>query len=644
MALPGNLIVQKLSFQLARRTESGTAAFEDVYNTYDFALGGIPFLSGASVNDPLFRRSAEFKKTQIDQSTEPGEQSLTGWWLRSQSSFHGGQGLKFSDVALDDSAPFRYEDSEGVDVWTLGQASLLKDTASMLANPDLANPVYIVGARVGVADVIVYGNGLNSGMCQDGGPNYTFTYDIAPTQPFQSITTEGAVVYLASGDGIWKAILPASPGTVVATKLWTYAGATNVTIRWVKGRLLGGVDTKLYELVPGGGAPPYALPATAVYTSLVPGWRWTAIAAGPDAIYAGGYAGNRGTLFKLSIDTAGALPVLTGGNDVAQLPTGEWPLSLCAYLGTFLVIGTNRGLRVGEIDQRFGVITYGPLIVSTNAVYDMTARDRYIYAGYTAGFSDGKSGLLRVDLSLKLNNGQYPNAKDLKTTSSGVVRSVALLGNSDRVVMGVDGSAIYHEHSTNLVSQGYLKTARIRYNTLWPKLFKRLNIRGVITGTIGVATIDSSGTEVAISNVDANTDQSMDIAINYPERPQDFLQLKLYLNRKTVSIGPTLRGYQVKALPGGPRAHQYVIPFLCLDYETDPKGSTVGYPGFGLERLEAVEALEAAGDVVLFEDLGSNRQVLVVIDQIEFKQVVPEGYHDQRWGGVLTVSLRTVTT
>lgn len=643
MALPANLITQKLSFQLGHRLAGVTSAFDDVYNAYDFALGGVPFMSGASGDSPLFRRSAEFKKTQIDQSSEPGEQTLAGWWLRSQSSFHGGSALKFSDVALDDSAPFRYDDSEGVDVWTLGQATLLKDTTRILTAPDMANPVLVVGARVGTADVVVWGNGLNSGMAQDGGPNYTFTYDIAPGQAFQSITSEGANVYLASKDGIWRVTLPASPGTVVATKLWAVSG-TNVVVSWVKGRLMGGVDTKMYELVPPVGATPYTLPATAVYASLVPSWRWTSITSGPDAIYISGYAGSAGTILKLALDTTGALPVLTGGNDVAQLPTGEVPLVLKGYLGTFLVIGTNRGVRVGEINQTYGYITYGPLIPTQNPVWDLATRDRFIYASYSTGFSDGTSGVLRIDLSFKFSNGLYPYAKDLKVSNTGAVRSITLVGNSDRVAIGVDTSGVWTEHATNLVAQGYIKTARIRYNTLWPKIYKRLNVRGAITGTIGVSSIDSSGTEVAISNVSSASDLSADIAINYPERPQEFIAMKFYLNRQSATVGPLFRGYQVKALPGGPRAHQFVLPLMCYDYESDGNGARCGYPMFGLERLEAIELLESAGDVILLEDLNSNRQVLVVIDQVEFRQVAPEGFSDEHWGGVLTVSLRTVTT
>ncbi len=58
---------------------------------------------------------------------QSGEQSLTGWWFRSQSSFHLGQGIKYFEPAQDESLRFQYKESKGVDVWTKGQATLIYD-------------------------------------------------------------------------------------------------------------------------------------------------------------------------------------------------------------------------------------------------------------------------------------------------------------------------------------------------------------------------------------------------------------------------------------------------------------------------------------------------------------------------------------
>jgi hypothetical protein len=97
---------------------------------YDVAINGQPFFIAASDDNPYRRVTAQYRKQQIDQSREPGEQTLTGWWLRSQSSFHYGQGIKFFEPIQDESLRFQYTESKGIDVWTKGQATLLKSVDS----------------------------------------------------------------------------------------------------------------------------------------------------------------------------------------------------------------------------------------------------------------------------------------------------------------------------------------------------------------------------------------------------------------------------------------------------------------------------------------------------------------------------------
>ena len=97
---------------------------------YDIAIAGLPFFISPLDDSPYRRVTAQYRKQQIDQSREPGEQTLTGWWLRSQSSFHYGQGIKFFEPIQDESLRFQYTESKGLDVWTRGQATLLKSVAS----------------------------------------------------------------------------------------------------------------------------------------------------------------------------------------------------------------------------------------------------------------------------------------------------------------------------------------------------------------------------------------------------------------------------------------------------------------------------------------------------------------------------------
>ena len=95
---------------------------------YDISIASQPFFLLNDDMTPYRRVTAQYRKQQIDQSREPGEQTLTGWWLRSQSSFHLGQGITFFEPAQDESLRFQYKYSKGCDVWTKGQVTLLPDT------------------------------------------------------------------------------------------------------------------------------------------------------------------------------------------------------------------------------------------------------------------------------------------------------------------------------------------------------------------------------------------------------------------------------------------------------------------------------------------------------------------------------------
>jgi len=106
---------------------AGSTTYTPTGYAYDIAIAGLPFFISPLDESPYRRVTAQYRKQQIDQSREPGEQTLTGWWLRSQSSFHYGQGIKFFEPIQDESLRFQYTSSKGVDVWTRGQATLLKD-------------------------------------------------------------------------------------------------------------------------------------------------------------------------------------------------------------------------------------------------------------------------------------------------------------------------------------------------------------------------------------------------------------------------------------------------------------------------------------------------------------------------------------
>jgi hypothetical protein len=124
----GDDITEGLVYTLSN--PAGSTNYSATGEAYDVAIAGLPFFLLNSDDSPYRRVTAQYRKQQIDQSREPGEQTLTGWWLRSQSSFHYGQGIKFFEPIQDESLRFQYTESKGIDVWTKGQATLLKSCNS----------------------------------------------------------------------------------------------------------------------------------------------------------------------------------------------------------------------------------------------------------------------------------------------------------------------------------------------------------------------------------------------------------------------------------------------------------------------------------------------------------------------------------
>jgi hypothetical protein len=124
----GDDITEGIPYTLSN--PAGATNYSATGEAYDIAIAGLPFFLLNSDEAPYRRVTAQYRKQQIDQSREPGEQTLTGWWLRSQSSFHYGQGIKFFEPIQDESLRFQYTESKGVNVWTKGQATLLKSCVS----------------------------------------------------------------------------------------------------------------------------------------------------------------------------------------------------------------------------------------------------------------------------------------------------------------------------------------------------------------------------------------------------------------------------------------------------------------------------------------------------------------------------------
>ena len=623
---------------------SSSSIWQNTNESYDVAVGGLPFFYAINDERPYIRQTAPFRKEQSDIGAEPGEQSLTGFWLRSQSSFHNGTGIKFYDPSAGEAVNYRFADSDNVDVWTKGQVTLLKETANMSG---VTSGIYKLISGVSTSTDVVVGYIPGSTTIKSFQADGTVVTTYAPTNLGNildgAVCTDGTRLFVADNDHIYVGPLNA------ASSGWTeyYVTGTRATLAWVKQRLVGAVENKVYELTGATGSA-LSLPATPLYTHPNTAWIWSSISEGGSAIYAAGYAGGNSAIYKFVLSTAtGSMPTLTSGIVAAQLPIGEIVYKIESYLG-YLMIGTNKGMRVATISDTTGDLSYGPLIFEdTNGVRDFAFRDRFVWA---AGSIGGYAGLYRIDLGTEIETLRFAYAKDAYLSSAtGYATSVDFIGNTDQIAFTTSGSnGIAVQSTTVLASSGSITTGKIRFSTLEPKNFKRLIGRGTFTSgefTLSSIATETTGVETQYNHITYNLGvEGVEVTTSQPEVAQEFLAYKFTFDRDTTTTtaGPIFKGYQVKATIATPRNRVIKFPVYCFDVETDRFNTVVGFEGRAFERIQLLEEIEKTGDVLTWQDLTTGESRQAVIEQVTFTRMTPPDKRFDGFGGVIEIIVRTV--
>jgi hypothetical protein len=623
---------------------STTNTWQNTDVAYDVAVGGLPFIYAINDSRPYIRQTAPFRKDQFDNGQEPGEQSLTGWWIRSQMSFHSGTGIKFFDPATtDEIGHYRFADSKGVDVWTKGQVTLLKQTLNMTGVTTGTYKLLSIvdGSTNKILGWTPAGTTINNYTASGTAVEYTHVTGIA--QPLDTailaIATDGTNLFIADNDHIYTG--PISTPTAGYSRYYN-TGSEKVVLGWVKQRLVACIGASVYELTNAKGST-HSLPATPVYTHPNADWTWTSISEGGSAIYAAGYAGTTSAIYKFTLASNGSMPVLTSGVIAAQLPIGEYVNKIESYLG-YLAIGTNKGVRVAAISDTTGDLTYGPLIIEAeNTGLDFAFRDTFVWV---TGSIDGYAGLYRINLANELETLRFAYATDAYLDgATGYATSVDFIGNTNQIAFTTSGSnGIVIQSATDLATTGYITTGNIRYGTLEPKNFKRLVARGEFNyGSMTLETIDKDGNEYDHISYDAVI-SPIEIGTERPDTAQEYVAYKFILSRDATDTtkGPTFKGYQAKATIATPRQRIVRFPAYCFDVETDRFNTVVGYEGRASDRIQLLENIEETGDVIIWQDLTTGESRQAVIEQVTFTRMTPPDKRFDGFGGVLEITIRTV--
>ena len=411
---------------------------------YDVAIGGLPFFMAPTDNEPYQRETASYRKDQFDNGKEPGEQSLTGWWIRSQSSFHVGKGIKFYDPSTGETTPYRFTDSEGVNVWTKGQVTLLKDVSAInhFITESTVNASYdsqhLRTIKWGTTDGVLLHDGYDvDKIAADGTVTNFIDYNSGTDTKVYAICDDGTYAYWVTNTtnkfAMYKKLLT-DDYTVSPTTMITSAtiAVVSAEMEFVKDRIVLCLNNVVYEISP----TATALPGTPAYTNPNASYKYTSVAASGPAVYTAGFSGLYSSIQKYTLSaTTGAMPTLSQASTAAELPAGEIIHKLYYYLG-YMIIGTSKGVRVAMVNDQDGSLGYGPLIVETNQpVYDFAARDRFIWC--TAGVDTTDGGLIRIDLSQVIEGEalRFAYANDLQYTQliKYPTTAVAFIGETNRL-------------------------------------------------------------------------------------------------------------------------------------------------------------------------------------------------------------------
>lgn len=523
---------------------TGTGSTQLVPYVFPVAINGRPY--------PLDTKSNQFSRQfdarvrdSVDQSTEPGEAAINpqGLWRRSQTSWHYGAGQEYSDTA--DAEGYRFYESKGIDIWTRGQLSLLRDTTQ--AYPSANSNLYAT-----TADSRIYGT---------DGQSVKFTTDWST---FTTVTgTAASNLYSIASDG-YNVFYSYANGDIDQTNAGITTSSAYITgieagvLRYVRGRLMvagqGADKHKIWNITTAPGSSQNN--PSALYTHPNTNFIWVDFAGGQNHIYCAGNAGNKSLIYKTQIKADGtALDIPTVA---AELPFGEIIKTIDAYLG-YILIGTETGIRFCSADSD-GNLIVGPLIRTNSTVECFAAIGQYVYFGWT-NYDSTSTGIGRLDISRQITTNQPAYASDLMVTGQGRVVDIHEFDGDP--VFTVAGLGAYRPHSTDLVSSGYIDSGIYRWGVPDAKFIPKWDLRTEpLNGSVTISVASDSGDFETVGT--QSNQNSLESTLDGFETKVYEASLKLTLSRSGTDStkGPVVTRWMGRAYAAPLRSQIFSVPLL----------------------------------------------------------------------------------
>lgn len=610
---------------------------------YDFQIDTLKFRAAVSDQFPYSRGTAPFRKEQFDAAPTPGDQSLTGWWVRGQLSFHKGAGLNYYEVLEGDEILNRYTSSVNVHVWDSGKVTLRPEMNLKYSKVNVSTPTAgRGGALFYVDDLDLWGTSMGAEDQLDMGLGETYTGGIAAGGEYCYATFTYAGPNYGIAQGYWTGTAFTFPEPVYQTSTTPFSN-----VWFAKGRLWAlSVNAELYVLdaTPSGSWPISDLgtPVATIPQSFDTAGYYASLTDGGSAIF---LSMRDNIVYAFTLDDDGSVPTLTAPIAVLELPKDENIIGIRAHLG-ILTLNTSVGVRFAQIDGPYLVV--GPVVVEW-AVNEGTECERIGALGskvYVAGTTEVGVAVSCYEFDLSQNVGDNPLVFPYSmiwqtTTDIGGDQNTQEIGNELAILAG---GAVYSTrfNDDELEPTGEITTAFHRFGTLDDKNFRKVSVRAEGSGTIEVFQIDGEGTETSLGTMNASTgEQTFTLTVGAAER----MALKFVLERDSVdpTAGPTLLGYQIKALPVPERQRILKWPLSIQDTNKLRRGTGVGRAGRAYADITALEELEQTQAVVTFTDHRTGETGTAYIDNVEFQGDTPSGPTTSGFGGVAYVTLRVLT-
>ena len=607
---------------------TSTAALPSTFSPSVVGINGIPYL--------IDTRSGNYRREGFDvvqQRNTDSQRDLLllpqDVWRQQMQSWHQGAGQSNTD--RDDSLPYRFDTSFGVDPWTKWRLSLLPSTSQLFGTSGLSGQTWLTTYEQYLAvvngQVIYWYDELSVGSTATVGST-----TVHAGHPIIDIANYGQVVTTLHDDG--KVYTTAGPGATPVARSGTFSNAS--FIAWEKDYLLIGDGNVLKDITG---------TAHTVYTHPLTDYRWNSAAAGNSCIYVLGGVADHYMIHRVGITTGGAN--LSPAIVAATLPDGEIGYTIDQYLG-FILIGTSKGIRIATPNNTNGDLTLGPIIPADAPVRCFEGQDRFVWYGVssmdgaysldTENFPSAPvSGLGRLDLSVTTTSALTPAyANDICVVGSAasITRSVVTFG--DKRVFSVDGNGVWFENSTYMAG-GWCDQGTMSFSVEDVKTGLYVQAKWEpLDGEVALdVAYDSSGYIRLASFDQPDSIRSGNVSLDGVQYSRIDSRVVLFPNSSS-TLTPRFTRWEHRAIPVKGRASRWTIPiFNYEDIEID----MVKYTTNPLNVYQNLIYLVESGIIFTLQESGVAYQVHAKDFTWQPEKLTENG---KAWQGVFTLVVESV--